>query len=634
MLVQVKMPPQLFVGRKLLDNDSLEVSSKNMQPIKNAQWSKPSGGLWTSTYDPTCGSDWVQWNLREGPARVLGEDADKHWEETSEIPWDFRKLYFHAYVLYPKLASIFVIDSIEDLIYLRQNYSENKEVGRLKLDFEKMSQDFDALHLTQNGQWETRFGDPNIYGWDVESTIWFRWVFEKEGDYLGKVAYQQCNMALTEKVKRGILGLQRNPRLCQECYQQPAVIGNLCQECDDLFKMLSENYEVEYPESSYSYDYRRNPEDIQILHYIAEIGVIVTYYPGISLLTYALSKDLTVQDVIYLINYYIKHGKDPKTNYWVTKIFNKKQTHREMDKLLYLSKLYRNLPEEDQIIDWKTGIIFEPSELELYGFNFNKKDWMDILEDLLIRVTTRLNQPLTYDDVFGDKETFLRKQVDKIISDEIKILGPIYGIYPDAIGIKLEFLGPEIFQKFNGEIRPPEKEVPASMEKENIEEIEEEDIELPDEVKEGVESPDEVKEDTELPDKVKPTFKWVPPVKTPKETEKESEAVRHRILVLGGTLANLPSWIRDNFEVYHIEEGSTISPKEADRFLTSWRPEAIIMRKFLSHNLSLAFQRTARQYKIPYLIAKPSMSNAIQQAERDKVTWFTQIWKTKKKTKE
>jgi hypothetical protein len=59
-------------------------------------------------------------------------------------------------------------------------------------DFEKLAQDYDAMHLTKRGQIETRFSyDVNLWGgWDCESTVWFRWVFA-EVRWLGELDFDE-----------------------------------------------------------------------------------------------------------------------------------------------------------------------------------------------------------------------------------------------------------------------------------------------------------------------------------------------------------------------------------------------------------------------------------------------------------
>ena len=45
------------------------------------------------------------------------------------------------------------------------------------MDFERLAQDYDALQLTRDGYLRTR-SMPVLDGWDCESSLWFRWVFQ------------------------------------------------------------------------------------------------------------------------------------------------------------------------------------------------------------------------------------------------------------------------------------------------------------------------------------------------------------------------------------------------------------------------------------------------------------------------
>lgn len=126
---------------------------------------KPFGGLWTSTYNEENGSDWVRWCMENDMpvtkvATILRVDRD---------------------------AKVFEIDSYNDLKRCFAEYKmDGKNLGGYyeflkispRLDFEKMSLDYDGIHLTERGQAETRFSMPeNLYGWDCESTIFFHWCF-------------------------------------------------------------------------------------------------------------------------------------------------------------------------------------------------------------------------------------------------------------------------------------------------------------------------------------------------------------------------------------------------------------------------------------------------------------------------
>lgn len=113
------------------------------KPIKNRMFVKPEGGLWASPVGSSYG--WREWceaesfgNLShnftfefEGNVFVINSCAD-----ATRMPW----IEEHRYIKYP--------------------------------DFEKMvSLGYDAIFLTENGQVETRFGEPSLYGWDCECVL-------------------------------------------------------------------------------------------------------------------------------------------------------------------------------------------------------------------------------------------------------------------------------------------------------------------------------------------------------------------------------------------------------------------------------------------------------------------------------
>jgi len=151
------MPVQLFMGR-----DGTRPEPDRMEQIRNRPWSnKPTGGLWTSTFRlETNDSDWIEWCRSEMP----------DWE--TETKW----------ALYPTPARILEIDTLEDCEKLYASYGVGWDPDAFNLgtiNFEKMLLDYDAVHLTAKGQAETRLTRPSLYGWDCESTLWLRWMFEK-----------------------------------------------------------------------------------------------------------------------------------------------------------------------------------------------------------------------------------------------------------------------------------------------------------------------------------------------------------------------------------------------------------------------------------------------------------------------
>lgn len=172
---------QLWVGheKKLRENP---LSENSIQPVGEGHLGiKGKGGLWTSTFlGDTIGSEWIQWCL-----------ANEFGLPTNNI--------FHGYVLKPKKnLMIYTIDSLEDMHILFDEYGYKMyPVTEMEgINWQKMAEDFDALHLTSNGEAVTRHGFSffrditsslkpewqkktlrSFYGWDCESTYHFRWNF-------------------------------------------------------------------------------------------------------------------------------------------------------------------------------------------------------------------------------------------------------------------------------------------------------------------------------------------------------------------------------------------------------------------------------------------------------------------------
>ena len=131
-------------------------------PVENRHFIKPKWGFWTSTYDAERQSSaWVDWCLAE----EFGDVTAGSW-----------------FVLTPDpRARVYVIDGLVDLQHLIKNYPQPGAEAYMRfyacLDFERLAQEYDAIHLTERGQWATRHSTPNLNGWDVECTLWFRWCF-------------------------------------------------------------------------------------------------------------------------------------------------------------------------------------------------------------------------------------------------------------------------------------------------------------------------------------------------------------------------------------------------------------------------------------------------------------------------
>jgi hypothetical protein len=138
----------------------------DMDPIANqeANLRKPSGGLWTSTHtgDGTL-SSWVSWAAGEN----FYDGSEKAWRLTLTAG-----------------TELLVIDGRQDLadivdVYPREAPHQAIHEGP-GIDYEATSDYHDGIWLTAEGQRETRLaskGTVTLYGWDVESTLWFNWRF-------------------------------------------------------------------------------------------------------------------------------------------------------------------------------------------------------------------------------------------------------------------------------------------------------------------------------------------------------------------------------------------------------------------------------------------------------------------------
>lgn len=162
--------PQLWVDAK----GRPELRQELFEPVRNESFMKPRGGLWTSTFRPKTGSDWIEWCK-----------AEQFW-----LP------PYRSWLVVPRRdARVLVIDNEADAVEAVKVYgredARQKLLGEMMFDFEKLAQDYDAMHLTKRGQIETRFGyDVNLWGWDCESTVWFRWVFA-EVRWLGELDFDE-----------------------------------------------------------------------------------------------------------------------------------------------------------------------------------------------------------------------------------------------------------------------------------------------------------------------------------------------------------------------------------------------------------------------------------------------------------
>lgn len=122
-------------------------SKMKFNPIVNRNFVKPYGGLWSSSVNSIWG--WKDWCISEG---FHTERLNENFEFTLKDN-----------------AKIYVINDFSDLNNL---IKDNMIFDYLQLlDFEKISNRYDAILLTYKGQVETRYSDPGLYGWDCESLL-------------------------------------------------------------------------------------------------------------------------------------------------------------------------------------------------------------------------------------------------------------------------------------------------------------------------------------------------------------------------------------------------------------------------------------------------------------------------------
>lgn len=171
----MNLQKQLFIG-------DIAPSKENFRLVENTLIiSKPKHqtALWTSTYHPIYGSAWVQFcfeslslNVNELNSYLITPAADARIYEIN-IEEDLQYLV-------PKYINTDCLDS---------DFPQFMKNSFAILDYEKMKNDYDGIHLTELGQIATRFTIPSLYGWDVECTLWLNPAWEKV-ESLGPIEYK------------------------------------------------------------------------------------------------------------------------------------------------------------------------------------------------------------------------------------------------------------------------------------------------------------------------------------------------------------------------------------------------------------------------------------------------------------
>ena len=144
------LPPQLHLG--FAHQEELRVPFIYTE----GGFSKPWGGIWTSTFIPGKGSAWLAYRARQD-FRPSGQGGLSLWLLTPEDD-----------------ARVLSINTPEDIERLFDAYSlpfrEPRTPGALGLNWPRLALDFDALHVSQEG---FEAGYPLLATWSCESTIWF-----------------------------------------------------------------------------------------------------------------------------------------------------------------------------------------------------------------------------------------------------------------------------------------------------------------------------------------------------------------------------------------------------------------------------------------------------------------------------
>lgn len=212
---------QIYVGQ-------LKPDISRFNPIKNRRgnctWCKPEPqtGFWTSTYDEVSGGGWVQWSLAEDfgvpsggwnswlvyPRKDLRvyeidclADLDKlldlcYTDFGAKNPIEERKIFktvdelVKHYDEEPLVSGKILTGLYVPTQVKVKDDKDNVVVDGFFLDkprieypdFELLAKHFDVIHLTENGQYETRLNHPDLYGWDCESSLWLNWAVEKVED--------------------------------------------------------------------------------------------------------------------------------------------------------------------------------------------------------------------------------------------------------------------------------------------------------------------------------------------------------------------------------------------------------------------------------------------------------------------
>lgn len=168
-----ELGPQLHIGRKPTVDAWVPATTIHPERGGYARYGfKPYGGFWTSTYlGPNEGSDWVRWCRGEDFGSV---DSSEWWVlmPSSDTP----VIVINDWRGFDAVLDRYGIPLYPDTVAL-------KDKG---WDFGRMAEDgFAGVHLTEAAARELHWYrdgtdiSMSLNSWDVESTVWFQWVFDE-----------------------------------------------------------------------------------------------------------------------------------------------------------------------------------------------------------------------------------------------------------------------------------------------------------------------------------------------------------------------------------------------------------------------------------------------------------------------
>jgi hypothetical protein len=159
---------QMWIGEKQPNRGKFKQPENQADPIH-----KPDGGLWTSTVTDDGRSGWLDTLERLG--LYSGDENVWFLEPEDDL-------------------EVLLIEDEPHLNAILENYRRDdspivsaQSRTFAPLDFEAIAENYAAIRLTEEGQWNTRMTRPGLYGWDSETVLWLQWSFA-DMEYQGNIA--------------------------------------------------------------------------------------------------------------------------------------------------------------------------------------------------------------------------------------------------------------------------------------------------------------------------------------------------------------------------------------------------------------------------------------------------------------